>query len=257
MADVVDTTPVTSTEAASPAPEVVSTPAEAAVTTEPVVAPTPEPVAQDIPVVEPKPEPDAKPADAPTETPKEEAAQTDDPAPLPVYEPFTLPEGIQVEAEQLTQFTNDLAEFERSHNVPHVAMHAFGQKLVEKYTTQTQETLTRIAESQNAAWEKQKSDWKDALEKDPELGGNRLETTTQSLRQAVEKFAGNEDQLKEFRETVDTYAWGNNPALVRLIHNMNAKIASYETETARPIGAQAIAPKSKSMVDRRYGKMGG
>jgi hypothetical protein len=184
---------------------------------------------------------------------KDDAAQSAEPAPLPTFEPFTLPEGFQPD-ESLNEFTKDLAEFTRDNGLDAAKMQAFGQQLVDKYAARTQETLERYSEIQQAEQEKVASEWRTQLEKDPELGGNRLETTTQSLRQAVSKYAGSTDQVKEFQAAVETHKWGNHPALVRLINNMQNKIDSYEKETVRPLGAQSLVPKSKSMTEKFYGK---
>lgn len=224
---------------------------------EPVAA---EPVAQ----AEPAPaepttpdksgEPEAAKAEPAPDPQKDDAAQSDQSSPLPTFEPFTLPEGFQPD-ETLNQFTSDLAEFTRDNGLDPAVAQKFGQDLVDKYVAKNQEVIQRIAEHQTTVWEETKSAWKDALEKDPEIGGNRLETTTQSLRQAVEKYAGTEDQVKEFREINNTMGWGNHPALVRLINNLVTKINVYETESASPLSAQATAPKTKSMTERRYGSM--
>jgi len=131
MADSAELPPVvTPSEAASVVPAVpVIAEAAPSVTPDPVPAVTEpakdsgEPVVADAPVPEPQ-----------------DAPQSAEPAPLPTYEPFVLPEGFQAD-ETLTQFTNDMAEFERAHGVDHEAMRAFGQQMVDKYAAKNQETL--------------------------------------------------------------------------------------------------------------------
>lgn len=195
--------------------------------------------------------------DTPEDKPVEENVETppsDEPAPMPTYEPFALPEGVVLNDGDLSEFTQELGQFEVRTKADHAAMQEFGQNLLNRYIAKTQETLDRLAQVQTDLWEKQKSGWKTSLESDPELGGNRLDTTTASLRKAVERFAGNEDQRKEFRTAVETYAWGNHPALVRLINNMNNQISKYETETSRLSGTPSPVTKPLSKVERRYGK---
>jgi len=232
-------TPVSTGAVASDTPPPVETAAPAPdATVEPPVAAAPEQTADEV----------ANPADAPAETP-----QPTEPAPLPSFEPFNLPEGFEPN-ETLSTFTADLAEFTQKTGVDPALMQEFGQQLVDKYAAQTQSTIEALTTRQADAWKETTSGWKTALESDPELGGNRLETTAQGVRQAVEKYAGNAEQMKEFREFMDTYHVGNHPSLVRLINNMHTKLLSYETETAAPISAQALSPKSKSMVEKFYGK---
>lgn len=248
----------------APAPEAAPTdpaPASAASTilgTEPPkVAPTPAPAPAS---------PEIKPAEGekPADKPKEEGNQSADPAPLPTYEPFTLPEGIQVDDKRLGEFTKELAEFEVSNKVEHTKVQEFAQRLVNRYVAETQDTVKRIGEYYTNTWEKQKNDWREAFIADPELGGNRQETTATAVQNFVGEFGGSgegqakEQQITELRSFMDT-GIGNNPLLIRLMNNAAGEIKAlrmkYESEEGvRPLPGQKPVTEKKSKTQTLYGR---
>lgn len=283
---VVDVAPVTAPTIApvvapveAPAPAVVET-VVAPVET-PVVAPVEAPVgntdptkiapekAPEAPVVEPVKAPETllgadKPAEAPkaeetkvpegTEAPKEpetntEGGQSDEPAPPPTYDPFTLPEGIQLEAEKITEFTGLLAELEQSGKADHLAVQAFGQKAVEFYVNEVKKVLEDTQKSQIAAWEKTRNDWKESFLKDPEIGGNRFQTTVDSALDFIRTHGGTAEQQTEFRNLMETSGLGNHPAMIRLL----AKAGSAMSEGI-PLTATKPVSAPKSKVTTMYGK---
>lgn len=186
---------------------------------------------------------------------KEEAVQSDEPAPLPTYEPFTLPEGVKLDDARMGEFTKDLGEFQALTKADQKSVQEFGQKLVDKYVAESQENVKRISEHYVNAWEKQKSDWKDALEKDPEIGGNRIQTTKSSIQKALAKAPA--EQLKAFSEYMNSSGIGNNPDVIRVISYLANKVNAYEQETAKPLaGTKPPSPKS-SIYETFYGKKSG
>lgn len=189
-------------------------------------------------VAEEKPEGEAKTEEAASEeTPLEEVA-------LPEYEPFVLPEGIELEPEKLGEFTKTLAEFENKTKASHEEVQALGQSLVDRHIAE----LQRYTESLTHAWNKQKNDWKDSFLKDPEFA-NRTDTVVNSALDAIAVYAGDNKQQDEFRGLMETTGIGNHPAMIRLLSNI--MLAKAEP---KPLAAPQIAASVKgTKIERMYG----
>lgn len=255
------------------APVVSPSPESAPAVAEPVVAPfTETPI--ESPAVEnavetPAPDtllgaeknPESKPAEKPLEEAKPEAdgeIVKEEPVAevtLPVYEAFTLPEGLEFEAEKMGEFTKELAEFELKTKAPHEETQALGQRLIDRHI----EELNRYTKSLTTAWEKQANEWKDSVIADPEIGGNRRETVLKNAGQAINQFGGSPEQIDQFFSMIESTKVGNHPAQIRLINNMMNEITrlrtAYESEEdVRPLAAPQIASKVKgTKIERMYG----
>lgn len=267
MADEIN---LNSTPAASPAtvevaPSSVETPvvapAETPAIETPAVtpeAPTETPAAE-TPAAEPTPTPevakpetllagDKKPSEAAEKPSEEKPAEITAEEPvkveLPTFEAFKLPEGVQLEEKGLSEFTNELAEFESTTKADHAAIHALGQKMVDKYVAEQQ----RQWESLNNAWTKTKNDWKDSFLKDPEFA-NRTDTVVNSAIDAIGVYGGDAKQQDEFRSLMESTGVGNHPAMIRLLSNiMLAKV-----EPKQLAAPQIAATAKQSKVSKMYG----
>ncbi len=204
-----------------------------------------------------------KPAETPAaETPAstDEGGQSADAASLPTYEPYTLPEGLSFDQERLVDFNKQLGEFQVDTKAEQAKVQAFGQKLVERHIAEVQAAITRVAENYSKQWEKQTNDWFESFKNDPEIGGNKFETTQNSVLEAVGKYAGNEAQLTEFKGFMNNTGVGNNPGIIRLIHNMNSEIEGlkkkYESEDGvKPLAATKPVSEKKGFLQGMYGNM--
>lgn len=176
---------------------------------------------------------------------KEEASQSDEPAPLPSYDAWVFPEGVEADPAKVAAFNTLFGEFESTTKVEHAEMQKLGQKLVDFNISQMRE----LQQAYTDKWNQDKKDWFDSFQKDPEIGGNRAETTTRSVRQFVETFGGNDEQKTELRNFLKTTGVGNHPALIRLIAN-----ASLVKREGTPVPAQKGPAPSVSKVEKRYGK---
>lgn len=257
--------PVTPTPTPTPAPSpapVVEAVAPAPVLAAPVVAPVTE--TPPAPVVEaPVKAPetllgDNKPVEAPkapeavVEAPKEEKAkegQSVEPAPPPVYDSFKVPEGVTLDTERVSEFTKTLAELEQSGKVPHELVQQFGQKAVDMYVTEVKKATDALTQEYVKIWDKQKVDWKDSFLKDPEIGGNRFQTTVDSALTFIRTHGGTTEQQTEFRNLMESSGLGNHPAMIRLLANAGRTMAE-----GTPLAASKPAPVQKSKVETMYGK---
>lgn len=237
-------------QAAQPAVPIAGTGAEAAVAPPPASSPETAPV-----VVEaPKPAAtegsllgDAKVADAPK--PAEAAAPAPAPAPAepppaPTYEPFTLPEGVTLEAEKVSELTKLLGETELATKADHGAMQGLGQKLVDMYIAESK----RVADAQQQSWIRTRDEWRNTFIADEQIGGARREATLRDCAKVIEDFGGNAEQQAQLRQAFGITGMGDHPALIRLLNNV-AKVTNEPTKTATGTPA-AARPASKSA--RRY-----
>lgn len=212
----------------------------------------------------PKPATTPEPAKAPVEgekpavQPKADGSPSDEPAPLPTYEKFTLPEGIQMDDKRLGEFTKEIGEFELRTKADHVAVQEFAQNLVNRYVAETQDTVKRVTDYYTNTWDKQTNEWREAFIADPEIGGNRQETTATNVQSLVGEFGGNQEQVAEVRKLMDT-GIGNNPALIRLMNNAANAVKElrmkYESEEGvRPLPGRQPITEKKSKTQTLYGK---
>lgn len=255
-----DTTPAPVVETPAQAPEaapavevaapVVEAPAEAAPVEQPSSllgddVPPQEPKKDDVPPVEaPK---EGEPA--PEEPKKEEASQSDEPAPLPTYEPFTLPEGVEVDKETLGAFVNELATFENLTKADHAEVQKLGQTLIDKHNAALTAHTASLQEYYQNAWETQKNTWKDAFEADPDIGGNRRDTTLKHAKTFIRTYGGDETQQKELTTLMNETGIGNHPALIRILAKAGESLAE-----GRPLPATGAAKGVQSKVAKRYGQ---
>lgn len=274
----VETTPVSVAPVIAP-----QSPTEAPTAVSPI-APTPTPVAVETPLVAPveavvapeapkpastalgealdaAPLPEAPKAPA-TEIPKAEEGvkppvegepktegQSEEPAPLPVYEAFKVPEGVTLDNERVKNFTGILADLETKSKADHALVQEFGQKAVDFHVSELQKTVEDYTQSLQTYWEKQKTDWKDAFLKDPEIGGNRFQTTVDSARTFIRTHGGTADQQTEFRNLMETSGLGNHPAMIRLLAN-----AGQTMSEGRPLAATKPVQQVRSKTQTLYGK---
>lgn len=272
--EVVVSAPVAAVEASpAPAPVVNASP-EPLGSPQTAIQPTPVPEAPktETPVSEPLKGPEAAPtesllgeqpkADAPETPPTPEAkpaegeavqekteGQSDEPAPPPVYDPFTLPEGFEVDGEQLKKFTDVLGELEVKTKAEHAALQEFGQKAVDLYTNEVKSAVDRLNKHYETTWENTKNEWKETFLKDPELGGNRWQTTINAATNFIRDHGGNEEQQLEFRSLMNTSGLGNHPAMIRLLANAGKAMSE-----GRPLAAVKPESPPKSKVAAMYGK---
>lgn len=228
----------TQTETAPPAVSEAA-PAPAAVETTPaaVEAPAPEAAAPvtavesllsetaETPAVEatePQPEPETAPAEAP---------------PAVTFEAFALPEGVTVDDASLNTFKEVLGgEFNHQEK---------GQRLIDMHLAEVNRRDQLAADNQVKVWNETQSEWKDRVKADPELGGNRFNTTLQTCISAVNRFGGTEAQVAELKQALSFTGAGNHPAILRWVNNMASALSESApvTQTAAPKPPQTRAQK--------------
>jgi len=245
---------------ATPAPGAQATPAAAPALAPSPVAPALAPEAAPPPAEATvigdalTPPPEQNPAEQPpeqlqpTETPKVEG-QSEEPAPLPTYEAFTLPETVKLDETKLGEFTGLLGEFESKTKADHAATQAFGQKLVDYHVSEMQRLASDMQKQSELQRFAEREQWKKDFMADPELGGNRSQTTVDAALKFLRTHGGSDVEQQQFRELMDKSGVGNHPAMIRLLAR-----AGQAMSEGRPLAAQQPAQMKLTRTQKMYGK---
>lgn len=231
--------PVKAAEPVTPAAEPV-----AVAPAEPVKAEEPAKAAEPAKAVEP-----VKPAegDKLPEAKKDESAKSVEPAPAPVFEPWTLPEGVKLDEKQTSEFNTLLGELQTTTKAEQAFVQKFGQTLVDKYIAAVNESVDRTKEAYNSAWVRQTEDWKESFVKDPEIGGKRQETTLKLANEFLDTHFGTPENVAKVRKVLFDTGLGCHPELIRGFANAMTRYSEGKPLAANP-------PVSKpSRTARMYG----
>lgn len=210
---------------AAPAQETTAAPAAATQSDSTVLTPS-APAAEPVPAADVVAKPDdTKPAEA---KPKEGDEAKPEGAPE-AYADFTLPEGMELDADVLGEFT----AFAKELNLPQDK----AQKIVDLQT----KLATKQAEEYQAAAIKQGQDWAAAVKNDPELGGANYEKSVASAVKVIQSFG--DDGL---RELLNGSQLGNHPALFKFCHRISQAIS--EDKFVLPGSQSSTGRKSNEEV---------
>lgn len=246
-------TPVAPVPTDSVQPSVAPAPAVEATPVAPVAESKPETVLGEAltpPVVQPTPDTPAE-VTPPVVEPKTTEGQSEEPAPPPVYDAFKLPEGITLKDERVKEFTNVLAELETKSKLDHVLAQEFGQKMVDFHIAEVKQTVENINKYYQDNWERQKVQWKENFLKDPEIGGNRFQTTVDSALTFIRTHGGTPEQQAEFRNLMESSGLGNHSAVIRLLANAGRAMSE-----GKPLAASKPVSPPKSKTETLYGGSG-
>jgi len=148
----------------------------------------------------------------------------------PSYADFTLPEGIEIDAQALTAakqlFAADGLSQERAQNY------------LDLYSTK----LKEAAEAPYQLWAETQRDWQQQVKVDREIGGARLAGNLAVAAKAVDRFGG--DAL---RQALNVSGAGNHPDVIRAFIRIGKAIS----EDALVMG-RGVAQENRSRADRLY-----
>ena len=206
----------------------------------------------------------AKPAEAvPDQPPAAEAEAAPPPVeqaapaelPLPSYEPFSLPEGVSLDQERQSAFTAILGETENkiitSPAEAHALVQEMGQKLVNLYLDEAKANSERLAQQQQQVWTQTREQWVSEFKDDPEIGGNRRDTTLARCGAMVELYGRTvgPQQEQALRDAMTLTGAGDHPELLRFIN----WAAGYAIEKSRMVAAPAMPQQlPMSRAQRMY-----
>ncbi len=127
---------------------------------------------------------------------------------LPKYEDFKLPEDVKIDSVPLGEFAKLLGEIETG-KLDHKGYQEAGQKFIDLAASATKQSIENLNKFYTEFHENQKKTWFEEFKKDPELGGEKFEETTELLRDAVAQYAGSPEQVNEFRQVMKETGVGN------------------------------------------------
>ncbi len=156
----------------------------------------------------------AQTAEAEADAPAEEAAPV-------AYEPFALPQGVEVDTAALEEAQSLFAEARLSQPQ--------AQKLVDLYAGKMNELVQR----QISAAESRQKAWVTEVKNDPDLGGRRFEAARAAAQRALSRFG-----TPELRRSLDELGVSNSPQLFRFFVRVGQSVSE-----DRYVGAQSSASR--------------
>lgn len=201
---------------------------------------------------------DTKTKDAATDNQKDIQEKTESKpeqqATTPTYDDFTFPDGTSISKENIEGFTKLLGEFETTSKANHTEVQKLGQALLERHVTElnkaTEQLTAKLKEDSEAAHKIQIQEWEKAFKADPDIGGNRQDTTISAANEFIATHAGNAEQQKEFRAILEKSGLGSHPVMIRVL--AKAMDSSSNLREGSPIPATMPAGV-KDKIHKRYG----
>lgn len=185
------------------------------------------------PAADAKPDADAK-DDAAKADPDAKDATAETPPPDPIkYEAFKLPDGLKLDDKELSKFT----EFAGKAQIPQDV----AQGLIDMYVAERQQDVATARAEQRKVWDTLNDTWKTELRNDPELGGNRLETTLSLAKAVVEEYLP-PAEVGEYMAHMRNNGMGNFKLHVKLLHNIGKALNVFEDGIV-PANPQAPKPQ--------------
>lgn len=215
-------------------------------------APKPEEVPAEVkPEVAPTPPPEVKPEIKPEEKPPEEKPVEQKPeevAPEVTSFDWKFPEGVTVDQERVSVVNKVFGEMEREGKISHEVVQKYGQQLADFHVSEVQAVAQKVAAAYDKVWKDQTKSWHDDFVKDPEIGGNRQNTTTSAARDFIRRHGGTPEQQTELRTILEKTGLGNHKALIRTFANAN--LVHGEPRTLK---AEAPPATPKNLKQKMYG----
>lgn len=192
---------------------------------------------------------EAKPdgADAAADKKPPDAAEAP-PAPPPAYDAYKVPETLKLDDAKLKEFNTLLGEAEVSGKADHAAMQQLGQKMMDLYANEVQRIGKEVTQYQVDVWNRHLETELNVLKSDPELGGNRIDTTLGNAKYVLEQFGGSKAEQDRFMATLDRAGVSSNRDFVALLNRMFERYREPE-----PIPSNLPSTKAK---DRGAGQKG-
>lgn len=223
-----------------------------------------EPKAEEPKAEEPKAEatPDEKPGekdepkaeDKPEEKPDEKAEDKPEVKP-PVFEKYTLPEGVTVDEARIEAFNGLLGETETriaaDPSQAHAVMQELGQKLADFHVEEMKNAAERAARHAREHWDRTREGWVSDFRADAEIGKNRADTTLGMIGSLIDMYGtqAGAEKVTQLRDAFTMTGMGDNPEMLRFMH----WAASRLVETRRIVVPQPSAkPPARTAAQTLY-----
>lgn len=186
-----------------------------------------------------KPKPDAAKAQEPA---KDDKAKTegekpaDAAPPVPVaYEAFKVSDHVKLDEAKVKEFTDIIG--------PRQLPQEDAQKLVDLFDKSAQDLATHMRQEQRKTWNDLNDTWKTETRNDPEIGGNRFQTSLATAKAVIEEFLTPEQQ-KRYLGHLDLNGMSNFPEHIRLLANIGNALNVFEDKIVAPNAPNPSAGKS-------------
>jgi hypothetical protein len=151
------------------------------------------------------------------------------------YQPFKLPEGVELQPEGLAAVQTLFAELK----VPQEG----AQKLVDMYVQNVQDTIKATEEAGQKAWNETRREWTSKVFLDAEIGGEKLPQTKALVAKFLDTFG-----TPGVREALTVTGADNNPEVIKTLW----KAAKALTEGTHVAGQPAGQNAAKTLAERMY-----
>jgi hypothetical protein len=173
-------------------------------------------------------------AAAATDPAKDATAEAPPPAPIK-YEAFKVPDGVTLDQERIGKFVEIAGPGQVNQDV--------AQNLLNLHVEEIQRVHQQAVDNQRKVWNTYIDTITNELRKDPDLGGNRLETSLSMAKAVIEEYLP-AAEAAEYCEMLKHNGMGNHRLQVKLLHAIGDKLNIFEDGLV-PANPQAPkAPKS-------------
>lgn len=157
---------------------------------------------------------------------KDATAENQPPAPIK-YDAFKLPDGVKLDDERLSKFTEVAGKGQVTQEVAQdlVNLHIEEMQRLEK------DIQERATQHQQDVWKGLNDGWKAELRKDEKLGGNRIETNLSMAKAVLEEYGGTPEQVRDLLAHTKANGMGNYPGFIRLLVNIGEALNVFEEGT--------------------------
>jgi hypothetical protein len=137
----------------------------------------------------------------------------------------------------------------------HALMGATRQELVDYHIKEVQNVINAQQQLQRDVWNRYNEQQIAKMKADPELGGNRLETTLGEAKRAYETFGGlTKQQSDELLVALDNGGLSNNPLFIRFLRNLDVRFREPEPVSPNLPGAPPNARGQRNWYEKIDGQ---
>jgi hypothetical protein len=185
-------------------------------------------------------------AAAATDPAKDATAEAQPPAPIK-YEAFKLPDGVTLDEARIGKFAEIAGPAQVNQEV--------AQNLLNLHVEEIQRVHQQAVDNQRKVWNTYIDTITNELRKDPELGGNRMETSLSMAKAVVEEYLP-PAEAAEYCALLSHNGMGNHRLQVKLLHEIGRKLNIFEDGL---VPANPQTPKMQKSPGNRgwYDKGGG
>ena len=192
--------------------------------------------AKEPPKPEQKPEPEKKPedkakepAEAKPET-KPEPEAPKEPQAAPTYDKLTIPEGVKLDDTRVAKFDEIVGKAELSGKADHAAMASLRQDLVNFHIEEMGNVAKAVQKNQVDVWNRLVEQRVNELKSDPQLGGNRYETSLGNAKYALESLIPgfSKDEATELIGVMDKGGVSHHRLTIKMLNALYTLLAEPE-----------------------------